>query len=58
MRFSSATFLSTESYFIQFLSGGRFRELDKDAGDYTYSNSGPNTGTVTQTYDDTDRVWW
>ena len=46
-------FLSTENYFIQFLSGGRFRELDKDPGDYTYSNSGPNTGTVTQTYDDT-----
>ena len=45
-------YLSTENYFIQFLSGGRFLELDQDPGDYTYSNSGPNTGTVTQTYDD------
>ena len=48
-------FLSTENYFIQFLSSGRFWELDQDPGDYTYSNAGPNTGTVTQTYDDTTR---
>ena len=48
-------FLSTENYFIQFLSSGRFRQLDQDPGDYTYANTGPNTGTVTQTYDDTTR---
>lgn len=50
----AGNFLSTESYFIQFFSGGRFRELDQDPGDYAYANTGPNTGTVTQTYDDTN----
>ena len=45
-------FLSTESYFIQFLPGGRFREGDGHQGAYTYENTGSNTGTVTQTYDD------
>ena len=45
-------FLSTPSYFIAFTSSGRFLELDQDWGDYTYENTGPNTGTVTQTYDD------
>ncbi len=48
-------FLSTRTYVIQFLSGGRFRESDQDPGDYTYTNTGPNTGTVTQTYDDPNR---
>lgn len=48
-------FLSTESGFIQFLPRGRFRELDQFPGDYTYERTGPNTGTVTQTYDDTNQ---
>ncbi len=48
-------FLSTRSYFIQFLPGGRFLESDRHRGDYTYANTGPNTGTVTQTYDDSSR---
>ena len=45
-------FLSTENYFIHFGSGGRFRESNDHPGDYSYVNTGPNTGTVTQTYDD------
>ena len=48
-------FLSTESYFLQFLSGGRFVESNQHRGNYTYVNTGPNTGTVTQTYDDSSR---
>ena len=46
-------FLSTESYFIQFQSSGRFRESNDHDGGYAYENTGSNTGTVTQTYDDT-----
>lgn len=46
-------FISTESYFIQFLSRGRFREGNDHPGAYTYENTGSNSGTVTQTYDDT-----
>ena len=46
-------FLSTESYFIQFLLSGRFRQNNDHRGAYTYENTGSNTGTVTQTYDDT-----
>ena len=46
-------FLSTESYFIQFPLSGRFRRNNDHRGAYTYENTGPNTGTVTQTYDDT-----
>ena len=48
----AGNFLSTETYFIQFGSGGRFRESNQHPGAYTYSNTGSNTGTVTQTYDD------
>ncbi len=48
-------FLSTRTYVIEFLSGGRFRESDQDPGGYTYTSTGRNTGTVTQTYDDTNR---
>lgn len=48
-------YLSTPSYFIAFPSGGRFRESAQYPGDYTYENTGPNTGTVTQTYDDTNQ---
>ena len=48
-------YLSTPNYFIAFLSGGRFRESAAHPGGYTYQNTGPNTGTVTQTYDDTNQ---
>ena len=48
-------FLSTENYFIQFLSGGRFQESNEHRGDYTYVRTGRNTGTITQTYDDSNR---
>lgn len=44
--------LSTESYFVEFEDGGRFREFARHRGDYVYSNTGPDTGKVTQTYDD------
>ena len=44
--------LSTETYFIEFGNGGRFKEHGRHGGDYGYSNTGPDTGTVTQTYDD------
>lgn len=46
-------FMSTESYFILFPSSGRFRQNNDHGGAYTYENTGSNTGTVTQTYDDT-----
>lgn len=45
-------FMSTESYFVRFLSNGRFRRNNDHPGAYTYENTGSNTGTVTQTYDD------
>ena len=46
-------FLSTPNdYFMAFTSSGRFLELDKFRGGYTYVNTGLNTGTLTQTYDD------
>ena len=48
-------FLSTADHFIQFLSGGRFNEFNQFPGDYAYARTGPNTGTVTQTYDDTNQ---
>ena len=44
--------LSTESHFVYFPSSGRFTEQDRHLGDYTYANTGPNTGTLIQTYDD------
>lgn len=47
-------FMSTESYFILFPSNGRFRQDNDHGGAYTYENTGSNTGTVTQTYDDAD----
>ena len=45
-------FMSTESYFILFPSNGRFRQDNDHGGAYTYENTGSNSGTVTQTYDD------
>ncbi len=45
-------YLSTPSYYIVFGSGGRFLEGGGNSGRYTYKNTGPNTGTLTQTYDD------
>jgi len=40
-------------YYIDFLSAGRFLEDGSLAGSYRYANTGSNTGTLTQTYDDT-----
>lgn len=48
-------FLSTPNYFIQFLSGGRFSESNRHRGSYTYESTGPNSGTVTQTFDDANQ---
>ena len=47
------SFLSTESTFILFVSAGRIRERNEHPGAYTYASTGSNTGTLTQTYDDT-----
>ncbi len=51
--------ISNFNFIIEFVSAGRFREIiisDGDTstypGSYTYSNTGPNTGTLTQNYDD------
>ena len=43
--------LSVETYYIEFVSTGRFEENNQDPGSYTYSNTGSNTGTLTQNYD-------
>ena len=43
--------LSVETYYIEFESAGRFEESDQYPGSYTYSNTGSNTGILTQTYD-------
>ena len=40
-------------YYIDFPSAGRFLEDGSIAGSYSYANTGSNTGTLTQTYDDT-----
>ena len=40
-------------YYIDFPSAGRFLEDGSLAGSYSYANTGSNTGTLTQTYDDT-----
>ena len=39
-------------YYIDFPSAGRFLEAGRLAGSYSYSSTGSNTGTLTQTYDD------
>ena len=44
--------------YVDFVSPGRFRETrftDIWTGNYTYRNTGSNTGTVTLNYDDGDR---
>ncbi len=43
--------LSVETYYIEFVSAGRFEENNEYPGSYTYSNTGSNTGTLTQNYD-------
>ena len=43
--------LSVETYYIEFLSAGRFEENNAYPGSYTYSNTGSNTGIFTQNYD-------
>ena len=47
----------TSNFIIQFVSAGRFREIRTadgvtHPGRYTYSNTGPNTGTLIQNYDE------
>ena len=51
----AGNFLSTPNFFTFFQSGGRFLESNEDPGAYTYVSTGANTGTLTQTYDDTSR---
>ena len=44
-------------YYTEFPSAGRFVEYEpgeRYPGGYSYSNTGPNTGTLTQNYDDGD----
>ena len=43
--------LSVETYYIEFVSTGRFEENNQYLGSYTYSNTGSNTGILTQNYD-------
>ena len=43
--------LSVETYYIEFVSTGRFKENNQYPGSYTYSNTGSNTGILTQNYD-------
>ena len=43
--------LSVETYYIEFLSAGRFEENNAYPGSYTYANTGSNTGILTQNYD-------
>ncbi|MDE2927703.1 MAG: PPC domain-containing protein [Acidobacteriota bacterium] len=49
---------SYPDYHIDFIRPGRFEETEESdvyPGDYTYRNSGSNTGTLTLNYDDGDR---
>ncbi len=44
--------IKAENYFVDFESAGRFLEgFRRHEGRYTYSNTGANTGTLTQNYD-------
>ena len=44
--------IKADTYFIDFESAGRFMEgFRRHEGRYTYSNTGANTGTLTQNYD-------
>ena len=49
--FVSDKVLSVETYYIEFLSAGRFEENNAYPGSYTFSNTGSNTGIFTQNYD-------
>ena len=43
--------LHAETFFLDFVSAGRFSESGRLPGSYSYSHTGLNTGTVTLTYD-------
>ena len=43
--------LHAETFFIDFVSNGRFNESGSIPGSYAYANTGANTGTLTLTYD-------
>ena len=43
--------INTGIYFLEFVSAGRFSEDGHIPGSYSYSNTGPATGTLTQIYD-------
>ena len=43
--------IHAETLFIDFPSEGRFLESFRHTGDYSYTNTGTNTGTLVQTYD-------
>ena len=45
--------LHGQGYYIDFPSAGRFLESDRNAGSYSYTSTGADTGTLSQTYDDT-----
>ena len=48
--------IRAESYFIDFESAGRFMEgFRRHEGSYTHSNTGANTGTLTQNYDNPEQ---
>ena len=43
--------LSAGSFYVDFSSEGRFNESGRFPGNYTYANTGPNTGTLSLDYD-------
>ena len=43
--------IQAETFFLDFVSAGRFSEDGHIPGRYSYSNTGPATGTLTQIYD-------
>ena len=43
--------LTARTFSADFMSSGRFTESGSIPGSYSYSNTGPNTGTLTLTYD-------
>ena len=46
--------LKAETFFTDFVSSGRFIESGGRPGSYSYANTGPDTGTLTLTYDRAD----
>ncbi len=46
--------LNAETFFTDFVSSGRFIESGGRPGSYSYANTGPDTGTLTLTYDRAD----